>query len=159
MRSAWPAGARRASPYLFVDLDKLKQVNDKLGHASGDAVVQMAARRIASVVRDSDTVSRHGGDEFLVLLTEISQPSDATLIATKMLAALAAPNCLAGQELRLSASIGITVYPEDGEEAATLISRADAAMYCCKRGGGGGFALYAARGERESGTTVNAESL
>lgn len=77
---------------LFLDLDEFKQINDTLGHAAGDAVVQLVARRLESVVRHSDTVSRHGGDEFLVLMAEISQPSDAALISEKILAALAAPS-------------------------------------------------------------------
>jgi len=128
---------------LFVDLDQFKQINDSFGHAVGDAVLQLVARRLESVVRDTDTVSRHGGDEFLVLLPELVQPSDAALIAEKMLAALAEPAPVAGHVLRLSASIGIAVYPEDGTEAQSLISRADAAMYRSKRRGLGGFEFRA----------------
>src|SRR5688500_12028093 len=105
---------------LFLDLDEFKQINDTLGHAVGDAVVQLVARRLESVVRHSDTVSRHGGDEFLVLMTEISQPSDAALIAEKILAALAAPTQIDDQLISLSASIGIALFPEHGEDAATL---------------------------------------
>lgn len=129
---------------LFVDLDHFKQINDNLGHAVGDGVLQLVARRLEDVVRDSDTVSRHGGDEFLVLLTNVSQPSDATLIAEKMLAAFTAPSRVGEQMLPLSLSIGIAIYPEDGEHAATLISHADAAMYRSKKYGGSHFEFYSA---------------
>ena len=130
---------------LFVDLDHFKRINDRLGHAGGDEVLQLAARRLEQAVRDSDTVSRHGGDEFLVLLSEVSQQADAALIAEKMLAALAAPARVDDQRLSLSASIGIAIYPEDGEYAATLISQADAAMYRAKRGGGQAFEFHRAQ--------------
>lgn len=124
---------------LFLDLDDFKPINDTLGHAAGDEVVQLVARRLESVVRHSDTVSRHGGDEFLVLLSEVSHASDAGLVAAKILSALAAPSRVGDHVLRLSASLGIAIYPEDGEDASTLISRADAAMYRSKRRGRGRF--------------------
>jgi diguanylate cyclase (GGDEF)-like protein len=127
---------------LFLDLDEFKQINDTLGHAVGDAVVQLVARRLESVVRHSDTVSRHGGDEFLVLMAEISQPSDAALIAEKILSVLAAPSQIDNHLISLSASLGIALFPEDGDDAATLITRADAAMYSCKKQGGGNFQFY-----------------
>ena len=95
-------------------------------------------------MRDSDTVSRHGGEEFLVLLPDISQAADAASIAQKLLAALAAPARAGEHRLRLSASVGITIYPEDAEDAQTLISRADAAMYQSKRRGPGGLEFYRA---------------
>jgi diguanylate cyclase (GGDEF)-like protein len=127
---------------LFLDLDEFKQINDTLGHAAGDAVVQLVARRLESEVRQSDTISRHGGDEFLVLLAEISQPSDAALVAEKILAALAAPSRLGNHPISLSASIGIALFPDDGTDAATLIASADTAMYSCKRHGGRNFQFY-----------------
>ena len=127
---------------LFLDLDEFKQINDTLGHAVGDAVVQLVARRLESVVRHSDTVSRHGGDEFLVLMAEISQPSDAALIAEKILGVLAAPSRIDNHLISLSASLGIALFPEDGDDAATLITRADAAMYSCKKQGGGNFQFF-----------------
>jgi len=125
---------------LFVDLDGFKQINDTLGHAIGDAVLHRVARRLESVIRDSDTVSRHGGDEFLVLLAEVGHATDAALIADKMLLAVAEPaiDCLPA----LSASVGIAIYPEDGQEAADLIANADAAMYRVKGRGRGGFAFH-----------------
>jgi len=130
---------------LFVDLDKFKNINDTQGHAVGDEVLQQTARRVESVLRDSDTVSRHGGDEFLVLLADISQPSDAAQIARKMLTAILAPCQISGNAIQLSASIGIALYPDDGFDAMTLIDRADAAMYCSKKSGAGEFRFYAAQ--------------
>ena len=137
--------ARRHGRYiavLFLDLDDFKHINDTLGHAVGDAVLQLAARRLEMVVRDSDTVSRHGGDEFIVLVSEVSHASDAALIAEKILSTFAAPAQVGNHEISLSVSIGIALYPEDGEDAATLISRADTAMYRAKRSAGGSFWLY-----------------
>jgi len=128
---------------LFIDLDDFKRINDTLGHAIGDEALKLAARRLQSAVRDSDTVSRHGGEEFLVLLPGIAHAADAAAIAQKLLAALAAPARAGGHRLQLSASVGITIYPEDAEDAPTLIERADAAMYRAKRRGPGGFDFYA----------------
>ena len=128
---------------LFIDLDNFKAINDTLGHATGDEALKLVARRLQSAVRDSDTVSRHGGEEFLVLLTDISRAADAASIAQKLLAALAAPARAGAHRLQLSASIGITIYPEDAEDAQTLISLADAAMYRSKRRGPGGFEFFA----------------
>ncbi len=127
---------------LFLDLDQFKHINDTLGHAIGDEVLQLVARRLESVVRGSDTVSRHGGDEFLVLIGEVSKASDAAVIAAKILAVLTAPCRVGDHLLRLSASLGIATYPDDGEDAATLVSRADAAMYRSKRRRLGGFEFH-----------------
>jgi diguanylate cyclase (GGDEF)-like protein len=127
---------------LFVDLDGFKPINDELGHDAGDEVLQLLARRMESVVRASDTVSRHGGDEFLVLLAEVARASDAQAIAEKMLAALAKPFVVQSRKLRLTASIGIALFPDDGADAATLVGHADAAMYRVKHRGGGGLELH-----------------
>ena len=127
---------------LFLDLDNFKPINDTLGHAAGDVVLKVVAQRLAASIREADTVSRHGGDEFVILLTEVSQPSDAGLIADKVLEALAAPTKVAAQDLCLTASIGISIYPDDGEDADTLMVRADAAMYHAKRQGPGGVAFH-----------------
>ena len=118
---------------LFLDLDAFKQINDTLGHASGDHALRLVAGCLSSLVRETDTVSRHGGDEFLVLLAEVTTAADAEVVAEKVNAALAACSILDHQHLPLRASIGISVYPEDGEDARTLIARADAAMYLAKR--------------------------
>ena len=127
---------------LFVDLDKFKQINDALGHGIGDEVLKLAGRCLGASVRAADTVSRHGGDEFLILLAEVSQAADAVRVAGKVMAALGAHDHVAGHAIRLSASIGISLYPDDGVEADTLIHRADAAMYRAKRTGTGGFAFH-----------------
>ena len=127
---------------LFVDLDNFKQINDTLSHTAGDEVLRATARRLEAAVRGSDTVSRHGGDEFLVLLAEISEPSAAALIANKILSALSTP-VRAGTELVfISASIGIAIYPDDGEDASTLIHSADTAMYRSKRNARGRYAFH-----------------
>ena len=120
---------------LYLDLDCFKNVNDSLGHAIGDQVLQSTAERLSAIVRDTDTVSRQGGDEFVILLSEIEQPEDAALIAEKLLAAFALPQLIAGHELHVSLSIGISVFPDDGADAETLMQNADTAMYHAKAGG------------------------
>ncbi len=127
---------------LFIDLDHFKQVNDTLGHEVGDQVLQLVAKRLKAMVRDVDTVSRHGGDEFLVLLPEISQASDAEVMAFNILSAVTAPCLLGDHAFHPSASLGISLFPDDGDDAATLIGHADAAMYASKRRGHGAFAFY-----------------
>ena len=126
---------------LFVDLDHFKQLNDTLGHAAGDAALLHAARCLTSSVRAADTVSRHGGDEFLILLAELSQPADASVIAEKVLEAIGTQIRIGEQVVRLSASVGISVYPDDASHADALIERADAAMYRAKRKGPGRYAF------------------
>ncbi len=127
---------------LFLDLNNFKQINDTLGHAVGDEVLRRAAQCLASSVRDADTVSRHGGDEFVILLAEVAEASDAIFVAEKVIAALGVPQRVGDHVLRLTASIGISVYPEDGEDADTLIAHADAAMYRAKRHGLGSFVFH-----------------
>jgi diguanylate cyclase (GGDEF)-like protein/PAS domain S-box-containing protein len=120
---------------LFLDLDRFKHVNDSLGHAVGDALLQSVARRLQACVRNSDTVSRHGGDEFVVLLPEIGEAEDAAACAQKIIAALVSPIEIALHQLHVTATIGISIYPDDGPDAATLVKVADAAMYHAKANG------------------------
>ena len=130
------AGKRRRNArmaLLFIDLDHFKQINDSLGHAVGDEVLKLAARCMVESVRASDTVSRHGGDEFLILLDEVAQASDAAAIADKIIVALARPARIGNQVMSLTASIGISLFPDDGDDVCTLIDRADSAMYRAKR--------------------------
>ncbi|MEO6708374.1 MAG: diguanylate cyclase [Planctomycetota bacterium] len=127
---------------IFLDIDQFKEINDKFGHATGDLAIQMVARRLKSTVRSSDTVSRYGGDEFVVLLAEVAHASDVELIARSILAALAEPGQVGEHELSLSASLGIAIFPEDSEDAVTLIGLADAAMYRAKRSAAGSFAFH-----------------
>jgi len=126
---------------IFVDLDAFKPINDRLGHAVGDAVLQMASRRLQQAVRDSDSVGRHGGDEFVVLLAELASAADAAPVAQKILEALGAPGAVGPHTVSISASLGIAVYPDDGDDAVTLIEAADEAMYQAKERGPGGFAF------------------
>lgn len=132
---------------LFIDLNGFKQVNDMRGHTVGDQVLQQAAQRLVASTRASDTVSRYGGDEFLVLLNDISR-SDAAIAAGRVVEALTFPVRVAGDELWLSASVGISIYPDDADNVATLVDRADAAMYRAKRRGEGSGG-YAFHNERE----------
>jgi diguanylate cyclase len=118
---------------LFVDLDEFKPLNDSFGHAFGDQVLCQVAQRLGAAVREVDTVSRHGGDEFLILLAALSDPADAQAVADKLTATLAMPMTVEGRTLNLSASIGVARFPEDGDDLDTLTARADAAMYASKR--------------------------
>ncbi|HYB95196.1 MAG TPA: EAL domain-containing protein [Vicinamibacterales bacterium] len=129
---------------LFLDCDRFKHINDTLGHAVGDQVLRSIAKRLTTCVRESDTVSRHGGDEFLVLLSEVDEPADAGLIAEKIVRSIAEPHFIAGHELSLTASVGIALYPEDGQDAQSLIMRADTAMYHAKNTGRNRVGFYRA---------------
>ncbi|WP_213997704.1 GGDEF domain-containing protein [Arsukibacterium sp.] len=120
---------------LFIDLDKFKPINDHYGHAAGDAILQQVSCRLQQAIRDSDALSRHGGDEFLLLLNNIKQPQDAELFAAKIVQLLAQPYQLSHGEVTLSASVGIARYPADAEHAQALIAHADAAMYLSKHQG------------------------
>ena len=125
--------------FLFIDLNKFKHINDTLGHAAGDQVLKIAAHCMTSSVRESDTVSRHGGDEFVILLENVSDRLDVTLIVKKIFAALGAPSRVGVHMIRLTASIGISLYPDDGDDADMLLARADSAMYAAKRSGNARF--------------------
>jgi diguanylate cyclase (GGDEF)-like protein/PAS domain S-box-containing protein len=120
---------------LYVDLDRFKHINDSLGHAMGDRLLQTVARKLLGCVRSSDTVSRQGGDEFVILLADIVQIEDATLCAEKILTALDAPYRIGEHELRLTASIGVAIFPDDAVESDALIRCADFAMYQAKYNG------------------------
>jgi diguanylate cyclase (GGDEF)-like protein/PAS domain S-box-containing protein len=123
---------RKRLAVLFLDLNGFKQINDTLGHAIGDKLLQLVAQRVVTCVRSSDTVSRHGGDEFVVLLPEVGDAGDAGSTAEKILTALAKPYAISERDIHLSGCIGISIYPEDGHDADTLIKNADTAMYQAK---------------------------
>jgi diguanylate cyclase (GGDEF)-like protein len=144
LESAITLAQRRRSrvALLFLDVDHFKQINDSLGHAAGDAVLQWVARRLEGAVRDSDAVGRHGGDEFLVLLPEVTRMADAALIARKIIADMAVPSEVGGHPMQLSVSVGIAMYPDDALQAPALIALADAAMYRSKRCGGGRYTFH-----------------
>jgi diguanylate cyclase (GGDEF)-like protein/PAS domain S-box-containing protein len=120
---------------LFLDLDGFKHINDSLGHQIGDKLLQSVAKRLADCVRDPDTVSRQGGDEFVVLLSELQQAEDAGVTARRMLQAVAEAYSINHHDLHVTASIGISVFPDDGLDAETLIKNADTAMYQAKENG------------------------
>ena len=127
---------------LFLDLDGFKPINDVLGHSAGDELLHSVSRRLVTCVRDSDTVSRQGGDEFVVLLSEIEHAADAAVSAQKVLSVLAPRHRVAGQELKVTASIGISIYPDHGADAETLIRCADTAMYQAKEKGRNTFRFF-----------------
>jgi len=127
---------------LFLDMDGFKDINDTMGHPLGDKVLQSVAQRLATCVRSSDTVSRHGGDEFVVLLSEIEQAKDAALIAEKMLLALAAPVFIDRAKLQITVSIGVSIYPADGHDAENLVRCADTAMYLAKDKGRNNYQFF-----------------
>jgi diguanylate cyclase (GGDEF)-like protein len=120
---------------LFLDLDRFKVVNDSLGHAAGDLLLQTVSERIRSAVRGDDSVTRLGGDEFAVLCTEVGTPDDAMMVAERIIAAVKRPICLDGQEVFVTTSLGISLYPADANDAEALLKNADAAMYRAKAQG------------------------
>jgi diguanylate cyclase (GGDEF)-like protein/PAS domain S-box-containing protein len=120
---------------LFLDLDGFKHINDSLGHPIGDKLLQSIAKRLVDCVRVSDTISRQGGDEFVVLLSEMEQSEDAAISARRMLQAVAEAHSIDQHDLHVTASIGVSVYPDDGLDAETLIKNADTAMYQAKENG------------------------
>jgi len=127
---------------LFLDLDEFKNVNDSLGHPVGDQLLQQVAQRLLGRVRQTDTLARIGGDEFLLLLEAIGGPEEAELVTRDILDAFQAPFHLAGQEISLGASMGISVYPEDGTDTETLVKNADAALFRAKGEGRNQFCYY-----------------
>ena len=120
---------------LFLDLDGFKHINDSLGHPIGDKLLQSIAKRLVGCVRNSDTVSRQGGDEFVVLLSELGQQEDAAISALRILEAVSAAHSIDQHDLHVTTSIGVSVYPDDGLDAETLIKNADTAMYQAKENG------------------------
>jgi diguanylate cyclase (GGDEF)-like protein/PAS domain S-box-containing protein len=127
---------------LFIDLDGFKPVNDSLGHATGDVLLKAVAQRLLTCVRGTDTVSRHGGDEFIILLTDLEDAKSAALCADKVKAALAAPFALGSVEVQITASIGIASFPDHAADGAALLKCADAAMYRAKAAGRNTYQLY-----------------
>lgn len=127
---------------LFLDLDGFKHINDSLGHPSGDKLIQSVASRLVDKVRSPDTVSRQGGDEFIVLLSEVQEAEDAAITARRLLRAIEEPHHVDAHELYVTASIGVSVYPDDGTDAETLVKNADTAMYQAKENERQGYQFF-----------------
>ncbi len=142
---------------LFIDLDRFKTVNDTLGHASGDVLLQQAASRLQAVIRKSDTLARLGGDEFTVVLPKLTTLRDAEIVVTQMLHSLSEPFEIAGLPHFLGASIGIAIYPVDGKTSGDLLKNADTAMYRAKGAGGGTHAYFEERMNKEAATRLSLE--
>ncbi len=133
------AGSQRAGrkvALIFIDLDRFKPINDTLGHAVGDEVLKAVAHRLKNMVREADTVARLGGDEFVILIESFEDPRQVGLIAQKVVDSFRLPLKISGHEIRMGASIGIGMYPEDGNNASALLDKADMAMYRAKKIGG-----------------------
>jgi diguanylate cyclase (GGDEF)-like protein len=148
---AMPSARRRQErlALMMMDLDGFKEVNDTLGHEVGDRLLQLVAERLTSLVRESDTVARIGGDEFSLLLPGVADIEDAATAADKIVRGFDRAFVLDGHELRVTTSVGIALYPEDGEDAGSLMRHADRAMYEAKRAGKGTYQRYAAAGTDE----------
>ena len=147
LRHALHQGTRytRGIAVMFIDMDRFKVVNDSLGHSAGDRLLQDSAKRLAECLRESDTVARLGGDEFVVMIENFTAPKDAIAVAQKALASLAKPFFVDGQEFLMSASIGISTFPDDGKDAETLLKNADIAMYRAKDQGRNNYQFYSAQ--------------
>jgi diguanylate cyclase (GGDEF)-like protein/PAS domain S-box-containing protein len=127
---------------LFIDLDRFKNINDTLGHESGDSVLVEASKRMTSCTRSADTVARMGGDEFIGVCGRIAVAADAAVVAQKIIDSLGKPFHVKSAECSIGASVGISLYPQDGDDLETLLAKADAAMYRAKAGGKGGYRFF-----------------
>ncbi|WP_334190075.1 putative bifunctional diguanylate cyclase/phosphodiesterase, partial [Noviherbaspirillum sp.] len=149
IQSSQRAGRRFA--VLFIDLDRFKLINDTLGHEAGDSLLKEISLRFRQALRTSDIIARLGGDEFVVLIPELGDEKQAAEVARKLLAAAVRPMVLAGQECRISASVGIALYPNDGTDEQALLKNADSAMYLAKEEGKNNFQFYS--------TSIGAEAM
>jgi diguanylate cyclase (GGDEF)-like protein len=136
---------QRRLAVMFIDLDRFKLVNDTLGHEAGDMLLKEVSRRLKLSLRQGDTVARLGGDEFIMLLEEITSERDALLVGQKLIAELGRPALIGGDEVTVTASIGVSTYPADAADAVTLMRHADAAMYHAKEKGRNLCQLYSDR--------------
>jgi diguanylate cyclase (GGDEF)-like protein/PAS domain S-box-containing protein len=135
---------KRAFAVVYVDLDRFKVINDSLGHEAGDQLLRETSDRLRDALRESDVVARLGGDEFVVLVQEIDDKHQAEIVARKLLSAITRSMTIEGQECRVTASLGLSLYPSDGTEEAALMKNADVAMYKAKQGGKNNFQFYSA---------------
>lgn len=135
---------RRSVALLFLDLDDFKRINDSIGHGAGDTLLRTIAGRIAACVHERDTLARLGGDEFVILLTDLENQQEVALTAARILRAIDRPMAVAGREISVSASVGASLFPQDGDSYDTLLRNADAAMYSAKQAGRNTFRFYTA---------------
>ncbi|MBT2332423.1 EAL domain-containing protein [Variovorax paradoxus] len=149
---------QRQFAVMFVDLDRFKHINDTLGHGVGDEMIKICGERLTALLREDDVVARFGGDEFVLLLENLSSASDAAVLAEKVLACCAEPFVVEGRELYVSASVGVSVYPEDGGDAEALLKNADTAMYRAKERGRNTYRFYAAKMNAQSTEQLVLES-
>jgi diguanylate cyclase (GGDEF)-like protein len=149
---------RKQLAVLFVDLDRFKNINDTLGHDAGDLLLQEVGKRLQGCLRDSDTVARLGGDEFVILLPTMVDAADAGAVAHKVLSVTGKPFVALGQEFRVTASVGISTYPGDGEDEQSLMKNADIAMYQAKEDGKNHFQFYSVQMNRNSFERLALES-
>lgn len=133
---------QKALAVCFLDVDRFKTVNDTIGHAAADEILRSIARRLSGTLRQSDTVCRYGGDEFVIVLSEIEEPGHASLVARKLLQAVAEPHQTDRHTVSCTASMGVSLYPSQGRGADRLIAHADAAMYYAKRSGLGHHRVF-----------------
>lgn len=143
---------------LFLDMDRFKDINDSLGHAAGDALLVAFAERLRGCVRADDVAIRLGGDEFVVILAEIKKSEHAALVAEKIIKVAANPYLIAGQEIIVTLSIGISVYPDDGGDMGTLVRNADMAMYAAKEAGRNTYQFFSATMDRKASMTLSLEN-
>ncbi|MBP7693140.1 MAG: EAL domain-containing protein [Anaerolineales bacterium] len=149
---------QQSGAVLFLDLDRFKNVNDTLGHAMGDLLLKAVAARLTNVLRPTDSVARLGGDEFTILLETIDHSQDAVRVAEKVLGALAEPFDLGGQEVFISGSLGLGLFPQDGQDLQTLLKNADTALYRAKEQGRNCYAFYRAEMNAAALTQLTLES-
>jgi diguanylate cyclase (GGDEF)-like protein len=144
LRQAVSRADRAGTPFsvMFVDLDWFKPINDTYGHSVGDELLKAVAQRMTACVRKSDTVARTGGDEFVVVLGESGDAKNAAMVGAKILDELSRPFLIAGHDVEISCSIGISVYPADGRDVSTLMVKADTAMYHAKKNGRNGYRFF-----------------
>jgi diguanylate cyclase (GGDEF)-like protein/PAS domain S-box-containing protein len=149
---------QRQFAVMFVDLDRFKHINDTLGHGVGDEMIKICGARLTTLLRDTDVVARFGGDEFVLLLENLAGPNDAEVLAEKVLTCCAEPFVIEGRELHVSASVGVSIYPENGADAEALLKNADTAMYRAKERGRNTYRLYAAKMNAQSTEQLMLES-
>jgi diguanylate cyclase (GGDEF)-like protein len=137
---------------LFLDLDGFKKINDTLGHEAGDLLLQEVARRLKTIIRDSDTVARVGGDEFVFVLDNIGSDENASLTASKIIAALSEPFELHGKQCHVGGSIGISIFPDNSDQIGKLVKHADDAMYLAKQSGKNTYKFYRDVLQKQSGS-------